>query len=122
MNRSHRASPIGAPMRAGRLRSGNGGRPEGPLGTFRTKHQSTFTLSACPLRRAAWTRWRPMGRLAITLACGDYDRTRALADGRVTVEGADLTVLALGPEEIFIRMARFGEFDVAELSLSTYVL
>jgi hypothetical protein len=35
-----------------------------------------------------------MARLAITLACGDYDRTRALADGRVTVEGADLTVLA----------------------------
>jgi 4,5-dihydroxyphthalate decarboxylase len=63
-----------------------------------------------------------MARLAITLACGDYDRTRALADGRVTVEGADLTVLALGPEEIFFRMVRFGEFDVAELSLSTYVL
>jgi 4,5-dihydroxyphthalate decarboxylase len=63
-----------------------------------------------------------MARLAITLACGDYDRTRALAAGRVTVEGADLTVLALGPEEIFFRMARFEEFDVAELSLSTYVL
>jgi 4,5-dihydroxyphthalate decarboxylase len=60
-----------------------------------------------------------MARLAITLACGDYDRTRALADGRVTVEGADLTVLALGPEEIFFRMARFEEFDVAELSLPT---
>src|SRR5215467_3014254 len=63
-----------------------------------------------------------MARLAITLACGDYDRTRALADGRVTVEGADLTVLSLGPEEIFFRMVRFEEFDVAELSLSTYVL
>jgi len=63
-----------------------------------------------------------MARLAITLACGDYDRTRALADGRVTVEGADLTVLGLGPEEIFFRMVRFEEFDVAELSLSTYVL
>jgi 4,5-dihydroxyphthalate decarboxylase len=63
-----------------------------------------------------------MARLSITLACGDYDRTRALADGRVTVEGADLTVLALGPEEIFFRMVRFEEFDVAELSLSTYVL
>src|SRR5215471_15096287 len=31
-----------------------------------------------------------MARLAITLACGDYDRTRALADGRVTVETASL--------------------------------
>jgi 4,5-dihydroxyphthalate decarboxylase len=63
-----------------------------------------------------------MARLAITLACGDYDRTRALADGQVRVEGADLTMLALGPEEIFFRMVRFEEFDVAELSLSTYVL
>ncbi len=63
-----------------------------------------------------------MARLALTLACGDYDRTRALADGRVTVEGADLRVLTLGPEEIFFRMVRFEEFDVAELSLSTYVL
>ena len=63
-----------------------------------------------------------MTRLAITLACGDYDRTRALADGRVPVEGADLTVLTLSPEETFFRMVRFQEFDVAELSLSTYVL
>lgn len=63
-----------------------------------------------------------MSRLAITLACGDYDRTRALVDGRVQVEGADLTVLTLSPEETFFRMVRFQEFDVAELSLSTYVL
>lgn len=63
-----------------------------------------------------------MARLAITLACGDYDRTRALADGRVQVEGAELTVLSLSPEETFFRMVRFQEFDVAELSLSTYVL
>jgi len=63
-----------------------------------------------------------MARLPITLACGDYDRTRALADGRVRVEGVDLTVLALSPEETFFRMVRFEEFDVAELSLSTFVL
>jgi 4,5-dihydroxyphthalate decarboxylase len=63
-----------------------------------------------------------MARLPITLACGGYDRTRALADGRVGVEGVDLTMLALSPEEIFFRMVRFEEFDVAELSLSTFVL
>jgi 4,5-dihydroxyphthalate decarboxylase len=63
-----------------------------------------------------------MPRLAITLACGDSDRTRALGDGRVEVEGVDLTMLALSPEETFFRMVRFEEFDVAELSLSTYVL
>jgi hypothetical protein len=48
-----------------------------------------------------------MARLAITLACGDYDRTRALADGRVGVEGADLTMLTLSPEEI-LGLARDG--------------
>ena len=63
-----------------------------------------------------------MARLAITLACGDYDRTRALADGRVRIEGVDLTLLSLSPEETFFRMVRFEEFDVAELSLSTFVL
>ena len=63
-----------------------------------------------------------MGRLALTLACGDYDRTRALADGRVLVEGVDLRFLSLEPEETFFRMVRHREFDAAELSLSTYVL
>jgi 4,5-dihydroxyphthalate decarboxylase len=63
-----------------------------------------------------------MARLPITLACGGYDRTRALADGRVGVEGVDLTMLTLSPEETFFRMVRFEEFDVAELSLSTFVL
>jgi len=60
--------------------------------------------------------------LDITLACGDYDRTRALADGRVVPEGMELRVLPLEPEEIFHRMVRHLEFDVAELSLSSYVI
>jgi 4,5-dihydroxyphthalate decarboxylase len=61
-----------------------------------------------------------MSLLPITLACGPYDRTRALADGRVTVAGADLRYLALDPEEIFFRMLGHGEFDVSEMSMATY--
>ena len=61
-----------------------------------------------------------MSLLPITLAAGPYDRTRALADGRVTVAGADLRYLALEPEEIFFRMVSGGEFEVSELSLATY--
>jgi 4,5-dihydroxyphthalate decarboxylase len=60
--------------------------------------------------------------LDITLACGDYDRTRALADGRVVPEGVELRVVPLEPEEIFRRMVRHLEFDVSELSLSSYVI
>ena len=63
-----------------------------------------------------------MAPLPLTLACGPYDRTRALADGRVPVEGTDLRYIALDPEEIFFRMLGYGEFDVSELSLSSYLL
>jgi 4,5-dihydroxyphthalate decarboxylase len=58
----------------------------------------------------------------LSLACWDYDRTLALADGRVRPEGIDLTYVNLPVEETFFRMSRHGEFDVAEMSLSTYVL
>jgi 4,5-dihydroxyphthalate decarboxylase len=63
-----------------------------------------------------------MSLLPITLACGPYDRTRALADGRVTVAGADLRYLTLDPEEIFFRMIAHGEFDVSEMSLASYLI
>ena len=58
----------------------------------------------------------------ITLACERYDRTEALRDGRVRPAGVDLTYLAQPVEETFFRMARFREFDAAELSLSSYVV
>ncbi|GAA5148277.1 ABC transporter substrate-binding protein [Microbacterium pseudoresistens] len=62
-----------------------------------------------------------MSRLQLTFACGDYDRTRAIEDGSVHVDGIDVTYLRLPVEETFFRMARYREFDIAEMSLSTYV-
>ncbi|HEY2338860.1 MAG TPA: ABC transporter substrate-binding protein [Burkholderiales bacterium] len=59
--------------------------------------------------------------LRLTLACWDYDRTRALADGRVQPEGIELVYLNQPVEETFFRMMRFGEFDCSEMSLSSYV-
>ncbi len=61
-----------------------------------------------------------MSKLRVTLACWDYDRTRALADGRVAPEGVDLNFLPLHVEETFFRMLRNAEFDAAEMSLSSY--
>jgi 4,5-dihydroxyphthalate decarboxylase len=58
----------------------------------------------------------------LSLACWDYDRTRAIADGRIRPEGLTVDYIALPPEETFFRMARFREFDAAELSLSSYVV
>ena len=63
-----------------------------------------------------------MAKLALTLACGDYDRTLALRTGAVRPEGVELKVLTLEPEEMFYRMARRRDFDVAEFSLATYTV
>lgn len=58
----------------------------------------------------------------LTLACGRYDRVAALADGRVTVEGCDLDLIHLEPEECFWRMLQGEEFDAAEMSFGSYCM
>jgi 4,5-dihydroxyphthalate decarboxylase len=61
-----------------------------------------------------------MTRLPLTLACWDYDRTRALRDGSIKPEGIDLTMLTLRPSQTFPRMLKHKEFDVSEMSFSSY--
>ncbi len=63
-----------------------------------------------------------MSKLRLSLACSASDRTRALLNGRVGVDGAELIGLDLPVEETFFRMLRYREFDVAEMSLSSYTL
>lgn len=60
-----------------------------------------------------------MKKLALTLACWDTDRTRALIDGRVRPDGIDLRIEVLRPHEIFSRMLDDQEFDCSELSLAS---
>jgi len=60
--------------------------------------------------------------LPLSLAVCDYDRTRALFDGRAPIEGCDVTAVALAPEESFHRAFKFQEFDVSEISMSSYLL
>ncbi|MEX2519896.1 MAG: ABC transporter substrate-binding protein [Paracoccaceae bacterium] len=61
-----------------------------------------------------------MSTLQLSLAMGDYDRTRALVDGRVRIDGVSPTPMLLSPEEMFFRAFRHQAFDVSELSLSSY--
>ena len=61
-----------------------------------------------------------MSKLRLTFACWNYDRTRALLEGRIQPDGIDLNYLNLPVEETFFRMLRHQEFDVAEMSLSSY--
>lgn len=58
----------------------------------------------------------------ITIACAEYDRTRPIKDGRVPVDGCEVTYLALDPEELFFRAFRYNDFDVAELSFNSYLM
>jgi 4,5-dihydroxyphthalate decarboxylase len=63
-----------------------------------------------------------MAKLELSIAVGDYDRTRALIDGSVGIDGVNPIFMTLGPEEIFFRAFRGAEFDVCELSLSSYTI
>ena len=60
--------------------------------------------------------------LRLSLACWDYDRTRPILENRVRFDGIDLTYLNLVIEEIFFRQMRHHEFDVSELSFSSYLV
>jgi 4,5-dihydroxyphthalate decarboxylase len=63
-----------------------------------------------------------MTKLRLSFAIGNYDRTRALIDGSVTIDGVDPVYMTLVPEEIFFRAFRAAEFDICELSLSSYMI
>ena len=63
-----------------------------------------------------------MSKLQLSLACWNYDRTRALQDASVQPDGIDINYHDLPVEETFFRMLRHQEFDVAEMSLSSYTV
>ena len=63
-----------------------------------------------------------MSDLRLSIAMGDYDRTRPIADGRVKIDGVDPAVMLLTPEEMFFRAMRHRAFDICELSLSSYAI
>lgn len=63
-----------------------------------------------------------MSKLRLSMACWNYDRTRALLEDRVPIDGIDLNYINIPVEETFFRMIRHREFDVAEMSLSSYTL
>src|SRR5277367_2888524 len=63
-----------------------------------------------------------MSKLQLSIAVGDYDRTRPLVDGGVQIDGVDPVFMLLEPEEIFFRAFRHADFDVCELSLSSFTV
>lgn len=70
-----------------------------------------------------------MAGLKLTMALSHYDRHIPFFDGSVRAEGVDLTVLEVGQSEPLKhgrdrheRMLKKSEFDICELSLSSYLM
>jgi 4,5-dihydroxyphthalate decarboxylase len=63
-----------------------------------------------------------MSKLKLSVAIGNYDRARALFDGAVQIDGVDPVFMTLPPEEIFFRAFRTIDFDICELSMSSFTV
>jgi 4,5-dihydroxyphthalate decarboxylase len=63
-----------------------------------------------------------MSKLSLSVAIGDYDRNRPLINGAVMIDGVDPVFMTLPPEEIFFRALRSNDFDICELSLSSFTV
>jgi 4,5-dihydroxyphthalate decarboxylase len=63
-----------------------------------------------------------MSQLTLSVAIGDYDRNRPLIDGTVRIDGVQPLFMTLSPEEIFFRAMRTADFDICELSLSSFTV
>src|SRR5207253_2794525 len=112
-----RSSPCGSGARSRRRRR-RCSRWRRPLG--RSRCCATARSPAAPC--CACARIEPgdseMAKLTVSVAGVDYDRTRALFDGTVPIDGCETICCAMSPEEAFHRAFRYQEFDITELSLS----
>lgn len=63
-----------------------------------------------------------MPKLSLTVATWDYDRVRPLIDGRVGIEGCEINFMPMKVEEVFHRAYFHGEFDVAEIGFSPFLI
>jgi 4,5-dihydroxyphthalate decarboxylase len=64
-----------------------------------------------------------MSKIRLTLGCGDYEIVRPLMEGSVQPDGIELTVLTDMTSDVrHWRMIRNREFDVCELSMSSYLM
>jgi 4,5-dihydroxyphthalate decarboxylase len=63
-----------------------------------------------------------MTDVQMSFAMGPNPRNRAIFDGRVKPSGIDLNVHKVPVSELFWRQLRFQEFDVSEMSISSFLM
>jgi len=63
-----------------------------------------------------------MAKLRLSMISAPNERTQALVDGTVEVEGAEIVHTNSDPSETFWRQLNFQEFEFSEMSLSSYLI
>lgn len=63
-----------------------------------------------------------LNTLALTCALSSNPRTLPIVNGEVKPAGIDLAVTALHPSEMFFRQLKYAEFDVSEMSCSSFTI
>ena len=60
--------------------------------------------------------------IELSIGMPSNPRTWALLDGQVAPQGIDLVPSIIHPSELFWRQLRFGDFDVSEMSFSSFII
>jgi 4,5-dihydroxyphthalate decarboxylase len=63
-----------------------------------------------------------MPRIKLSFISGSNERVEPLLDGTVEPEGVELLVTLSDPSETFWRQLKFQEFEISEMSLSSYLI
>lgn len=61
-------------------------------------------------------------KLPLSIAFAENPRTRPILDGRAKAEGIELAPSVVGPSELFWRQLKYADFDVAEMSFSSFII
>lgn len=62
------------------------------------------------------------GSLPVSIAMGSNPRTWPVIDGLVRADGIDLIPSVLHPSEMFYRQLKFAEFDISDMSMSSFMM
>jgi 4,5-dihydroxyphthalate decarboxylase len=63
-----------------------------------------------------------MGKIKLSFISGTNERVKPLLDGTVEPEGVELIPTYSDPSETFWRQLKFQEFEISEMSLSSYLI
>src|ERR671930_574677 len=63
-----------------------------------------------------------MGKIKLSFISGINERVKPLLDGTIEPEGVELIPTYSDPSETFWRQLKFQEFEISEMSLSSYLI